>query len=157
MFLSALPIEAVMTKSFFYLYLTSFLLGLALSPQKGLAKDSLQDLKAKAIKRLKARKKGFDAYQKKLEEFEKKRWADADKMKDIRKAYAEKQEKARRAFVRRQRVISKEAYQEFIAKREIHRAKRLKARESFSYIRKELNKVKKDKRYRISGKKEFNL
>lgn len=119
--------------------------------------DNLSQRKQKEIKRLELRKKGFDAYQKKLQEADKRRLATAYKQKVIRKKYADKKEKARKGFVRKTSVFPMQAYKRFLAERRQKRRQLEKARSEYSVVQKQLKKIFKNKRYLIDGNKEFKL
>ncbi len=114
-------------------------------------------LKEEARNTLLERKVGFDAYMKKKQEWEKRRLAQANKMKSIRQAQAEKKEKARKNFVRTTRAFPHQAYVTFLRNREKRRQELKKAQKEFVAVQDELEKIFEDKRYKINGKKEFDL
>ncbi len=118
---------------------------------------SLQALKQKAKSNLLERKKGFDAYLQKKKRLEAQRLSDADKMKKIREAYQEKREQARKNFRRKTESFPREAYQAFLQKREQRRSRLEKARENYVSVQDELEKVYENKKYKINGKREFDL
>ncbi len=118
---------------------------------------SLQALKQKAKSNLLERKKGFDAYLQKKQRMEAQRLSDADKMKTIRKAYEKKREQARKNFRRKTESFPKEAYQAFLQKREKRRSRLENARENYVSVQDELEKVYENKKYKINGKREFDL
>lgn len=118
---------------------------------------SLSEQKKKAINKLERRKKGFDAYLKEQDKREKKRWSDAFKQKVLRKEYAERKDKARKSFIRTTASFPQAAYKKFLVKRKAKRAYIERARREYSSVQKQLKEVFNDKRYKISGKKEFKL
>lgn len=121
------------------------------------SKKSVETLKSEARNRLLQRKQGFDKHQKRLRDLEKRRLATAYKMKAIRKAHADKKEKARKGFVRKKFHFPKKSYEEFLQKRRDRRQQNEKARVGYKEVRKEVEKVFKNKKYRIDGRREYNL
>ena len=121
------------------------------------SQDNVTTLKKEAKKRLLARKKGFDKHQKRLKDLDKKRLAKAYKMKKIRKTVADKKEKARKSFVRKKYPFPKKAYRDFLSKRENQRKFHKKARQGYTQVQDEMEEVFKNKKYRIDGKREYDL
>lgn len=136
---------------FLTLMLTQFAFG-------GWAKGTLVEQKRHIRQHLLARKKGFDKYLKKRQQMDKKRRAKAYQQKILRKAYEEKKEQARKNFHRsQQQAFPQQAYKEFLRKRQQQRQKLEQARKEYVKFQEELEKVFKNEKYRIDGKKEFNL
>ena len=135
-----------------------FILGLSL-PETSLAwsQQSLSQRRVKEIKRLKQRKKAFEAYLKKQEQLKKARLSRVHGQKALRLKYAQRKEKERKNFVRPSRKNLQKAYKSFVLKREKNQKRKEKARQSYSSMEKELKKLLKDQKYRVSGKKEFQL
>ena len=139
---------------FFYCFLILLFSQSALSAWN---QGSIDEEKAKAVKRLERRKMGFEKYLAQQKEWDKKRVANAFKQKEIRKKHSERKEKARLKFVRKTQSFPEQAYRNFLKKRRKIQQSLRKAREDYRVVQKELRKVFKNKKYRISGKKEFKL
>ena len=118
---------------------------------------ALEQEKNQAIERLQARKKGFDQYQKRLQEWEQKRLARANEIKKKRAKAKKRRDKARRNFVRVTEEFPKNAYRDFMAKRKRQRVKLKESRKDYAEMQKVLKKVFENKKYRIDGRKEFKL
>lgn len=118
---------------------------------------SVAQKKQNAVKRLEARKKGFDQFLAKKEKAKKARLARAFEMKGIRKKLADKKEKARRNFRRKTYDFPMADYRQFIKKRNKKRQSLESARQKYGVLRKQLQKVYQNKKYNIDGNKEFEL
>ena len=122
-----------------------------------LSSQEIQMTKKKAIKRLKARKIGFEEYLAQQNQREKKRLSVADKQKVRRQKYYEKKQLARKKFTREQRKFPKRDYIKFIESRNKRNDKLEKARQAYGVMQRELRKIYNNKKYRIDGKKEYKL
>jgi hypothetical protein len=114
-------------------------------------------LKERARKNLLQRKQGFDAYQRAKRDAEKRRMAEAHKMKAIRQAYQAKRERTRRNFVRVTEPFPEAAYRQFLQQRRERRRQIEQARVNYVEVQDELEKVFKNEKYKIDENKEFDL
>lgn len=118
---------------------------------------SVEKQRKSEIKRLEKRKQGFDSYLAAQAKREKARLAVAYKMKAVRKEEALKKEKARRNFRRKYQEFPASDYRKFIKRRDLRIQQNRKNRTEYSKVQKELKKIFESRKYKINGKKEFNL
>ena len=109
------------------------------------------------LNQLEKRKKAFDLHLKNKQKKDRKRIFIAYSQKKIRKKAIARREKARRLFKRKTKIFPENAHKNFINWRKEKRRKMKKARIRYAKMQKELRKVRKMKKYRIEGKKEFDL
>ena len=121
------------------------------------AAENLAKMQEKAKKRLIQRKKAFEAHQAAKKRREKQRLSDIAKIKKERKRLFEKQESARRNFVRKTEVFPQKAYRRFIQRREERWAMEEIHRRNYQYLSHEMKRVFKNKKYNINGRREFDL
>lgn len=113
--------------------------------------------KKQAVEKLRARKKGFEKYLKRKQEWNQRRLSRADDQKLIRQKYAEKRERARRNFERPEDDFPYKAYRKFLRTRERKRKQRERARVEHGKMSKELDEVFENEKYKIDGNKEYDL
>ncbi len=143
--------------SFIFQFVILIFLSLAIvSPSWG-SDAGVDKLKQEAIKKMKARRTGFEKFLHRREEWERKRLSRADEQKKIRAKQARELEQARRNFHRPQDNFPHQAYKKFINQRDERRLSAEKARKAFGKMSKELNKIYEDKEYKIDGNKEYDL
>ncbi len=118
---------------------------------------SVGALKKKARAFLLKRKRGFDQYLKNKKQAEIERLKDAHKMKQVRKAYAEKREKLRSGFVRRTEAFPHKDYVKFLEQRKRRHQQLEQKRRDYVAVQNELKEIYENKKYKIDGNKEFDL
>ena len=132
-------------------------MSLSFSALAGLGTPDINQQKLKAIQRLAKRKKAFEEYLALQKSWEQKRDAVAFKQKKIRRDFQRKKEEARKKFVRKIKKKDIESYRKFMEKRRQRRQFLQRAQANYQVMQRALRKVYKNKKYRISGKKEFKL
>lgn len=128
--------------------------GFASQQQKN---SNLSKRKQAAIKRMEMRKKAFEEHLLFEKNRELRRTARVNEIKKVREARAKEKEAARRNFRREKRSTSNAAYWKLVEQRRKERRQAEEARKKYSHIERQLRKVYQNKKYKISGNKEFNL
>lgn len=110
-----------------------------------------------AIFYLKARKKGFEEYQRAKQKRALLRESESQEQKKIRSADAKAREIARQQYRRDTQFFPAEAYNKFLVRRSERKNREQKARRNFSKTQQDLREIYRKKEYNIDGMKEYEL